>query len=106
SFAGLLALVTQGMDKPRVGPALADLMSGIVLSQGALAGLAQRRANGGRAVLVETSLVESVIALIADTFVDEQTAGQQPDWAARQQRSQIFSLTARDGGSIIVHIST
>ncbi|MGV9867157.1 CaiB/BaiF CoA transferase family protein [Rhodococcus koreensis] len=106
SFVGLLPLLTQGQEHPTVGPAIADIVTGLVSAQGVLAGLLGRDANGGEAQVVETSLVESVAALIPDTFVDQQTSGHQPNWTARQARSQIFVLSGSDGGSLVLHIST
>jgi formyl-CoA transferase len=105
-FAGLLALLTQGLSQPTVGPAIADIVTGLVAAQGVLAGLASRHANNGRGLVVETSLVESVVALIADTFVDQQTAGEQPNWVARQARSQIFILAGSDEKKLVIHLST
>jgi crotonobetainyl-CoA:carnitine CoA-transferase CaiB-like acyl-CoA transferase len=105
SFGGLLGLNTQGMERPVVGPPLGDVISGIVMAWGALAGLAQR-GHTGEGVRVDSSLVEAVMSLIPDAFVDEQADEVEPDWRARGRRSQILILTARDDRDLVIHLST
>ena len=105
AFAGLLGLLTAPGERPQVGPALADLTAGLVCAAGVLTGLFSRERTG-QGLVVETSLIEAVVALIADQFTHYQATGQAQDSERRSRLSQIFSLRTADDRFVIVHIST
>jgi crotonobetainyl-CoA:carnitine CoA-transferase CaiB-like acyl-CoA transferase len=104
SFGGLLSLLS-GQGRPNTGPTLADLGTGIVATAGVLAALTARERTG-RGAVVETSLVEGVIALIADLFAHQQAFDAEPNFATRARQSQIYPMQTADGGYIVIHLST
>jgi crotonobetainyl-CoA:carnitine CoA-transferase CaiB-like acyl-CoA transferase len=104
AFGGLLGLLS-GQGRPNTGPTLADLGTGIVATAGVLAGLTARERTGCGTV-VETSLIEGVIALIADLFAHQQALNAEPDFATRARQSQIYPMQTVDQGYIMIHLST
>jgi crotonobetainyl-CoA:carnitine CoA-transferase CaiB-like acyl-CoA transferase len=104
AFGGLLGLLS-GQGRPNTGPTLADLGTGLVATSGVLAALTARERTG-RGGVVETSLVEGVIALIADLFAHQQALNAEPNFATRARQSQIYPMQTADGGYIMIHLST
>lgn len=80
-------------------PSLADMVGGLVLAQGALAGLVSvGRGGGGR--VIETSLYEALGTVMAPTYLRASGEGD------RLQQSLIFQLPCSDGEELVVHLST
>jgi crotonobetainyl-CoA:carnitine CoA-transferase CaiB-like acyl-CoA transferase len=104
AFGGLLGLLS-GEGRPSTGPTLGDLGTGLVALSGVLAGLTQV-SRTGRGTLVETSLVEGVVALIADLFAHQQALNAEPNFTSRASQSQIFAMRTADTGYIVIHLST
>jgi len=105
AFSGLLSLLTPPGATPAVGPALGDLGAGVVAAAGVLAALVRRERTGLGAV-VETSLLEGTIALIADQFSHLQATGLQFDIASRSRTSGIFMCQTADADLVVIHVST
>ncbi|MFD0439976.1 CaiB/BaiF CoA transferase family protein [Streptomyces chartreusis] len=105
AFSGLLALLTPPGATPAVGPALGDLGTGVVAAAGVLAALVQRERTG-RGSVVETSLLEGTIALIADQFSHLQATGTQFNIATRARTSGIFMSQTADADLVVIHVST
>jgi crotonobetainyl-CoA:carnitine CoA-transferase CaiB-like acyl-CoA transferase len=105
AFSGLLSLLTPPGAMPAVGPALGDLGTGVVAMAGVVAALLQRERTG-QGSIVETSLLEGTIALIADQFSHLQGTGTQFNIAARSRTSGIFPCPTADDDLVMVHVST
>jgi crotonobetainyl-CoA:carnitine CoA-transferase CaiB-like acyl-CoA transferase len=105
AFGGLTGLVTKHGDRPRIGPAFGDLAAGLVAMCGAVLGL-YARSQTGRGQIVETSLIEAIVAIIVDQFGHLQGSGSAQDFDVRARVSQIFSLETADARHLLVHIST
>ena len=105
AFGGLTGLITPLGDRPRIGPAFADLTAGLVCMAAVLIGLFARE-RSGEGQIIETSLIEAVVALIADQFAHQQASGAAQDFDRRARRSQIFSLGTKDDRFVLVHVST
>src|SRR4051812_3401199 len=104
SATGLLDLFAQGRP-PFMGPSLGDMATGIIGAAGALSGLAAV-GRTGQGVVVETSMLESVIALIADAFTQFAASGAPPDDNVRSRLSQIYMMPGSDGRYIATHLSS
>jgi crotonobetainyl-CoA:carnitine CoA-transferase CaiB-like acyl-CoA transferase len=102
--AGLLHLLAQG-GTPFLGPSFADMATGIIAATGAMMGLASV-ARTGSGLVIETSMLESVTALISDAFTQFGRTGVLPDDTVRSTLSQVFMLPAGDGEHLAVHLSS
>jgi crotonobetainyl-CoA:carnitine CoA-transferase CaiB-like acyl-CoA transferase len=110
SMAGVFSLYLEQLDAaaptdlrttPRNIPVLADMSGGIVAASGVMAGLVGRQSTG-RGVVMETSLLESMLALVSEAFT-------RPDMGIAGPRcagSQAFRLRASDGRFVAVHLSS
>ena len=104
SATGLLDLFAQGRP-PFMGPSLGDMATGIMGAAGAFCGLAAV-GRTGQGIVVETSMLESVIALIADAFTQFAASGAPPDDDVRSRLSQIYMMAGSDGRYIATHLSS
>jgi crotonobetainyl-CoA:carnitine CoA-transferase CaiB-like acyl-CoA transferase len=103
SLAGLMSLFMENGPVPSSLPAMADMAGGVGGAAGALVGLASRGITG-RGMIVETSLLESMTAVLASGHVHAsfvESAGR-----SRSASSLMFQLAAADGRVIAVHVST
>jgi crotonobetainyl-CoA:carnitine CoA-transferase CaiB-like acyl-CoA transferase len=110
SMSGVFSLYLEQMDQlaqgdmrstPRNIPVLADMAGGIVAASGVMAGLVARQ-NSGRGIVVETSLLESMLALVSEAYT-------RPDMGINGPRcagSQTFRLRAGDGRFVAIHLSS
>jgi formyl-CoA transferase len=102
--SGLLGLLAPG-GPPSVVLSFGDMATGILGAAAAMAGYASVLRTGV-GVLAETSMLESVIALIADAFTQFGMTGQQPTEDSRGRQSQVFSLAGSDGRYVVIHLSS
>ncbi len=105
-MSGLLSLLTEMNDPKPMGISLSDHLAGIFACYGVLAALIARERTG-RGQHVETSLLESSIAFLAENaanFFEEGT--QSPSRATRTRQAQVFTFVAADGKPFVVHLSS
>jgi crotonobetainyl-CoA:carnitine CoA-transferase CaiB-like acyl-CoA transferase len=105
-MSGLLSLLTE-MDNPKpMGISLSDHLAGIFACYGILAALVAR-AKTGRGQHVQTSLIESSIAFLAENAAGFfERAGAPPSRATRTHLAQVFALVAGDGLPFVIHLSS
>jgi crotonobetainyl-CoA:carnitine CoA-transferase CaiB-like acyl-CoA transferase len=105
-MSGLLSLLTQ-MDAPQpMGISLSDHLGGIFACYGVLAALMARERTG-RGQRVETSLLESSIAFLAENAANYfEGGGPPPSRATRTHQAQVFAFVAKDGKPFVVHLSS
>jgi crotonobetainyl-CoA:carnitine CoA-transferase CaiB-like acyl-CoA transferase len=105
-MSGLLSLLTEMNDPKPMGISLSDHLAGIFACYGVLAALLARERTG-RGQHVETSLLESSIAFLAENaanFFEE--SGKSPSRATRTRQAQVFTFVAADGKPFVVHLSS
>jgi formyl-CoA transferase len=105
-MSGLLSLLTQ-MDAPQpMGISLSDHLGGIFACYGVLAALMARERTG-RGQRVETSLLESSIAFLAENAANYFEGGEAPpSRATRTHSAQVFAFVAQDGKPFVIHLSS
>jgi formyl-CoA transferase len=104
AMAGQLGLYMDAGSVPSSLPAVADLSGGLVAAAGAMAGLASR-AISGRGLIVETSLLESLCALLSSAHIHASKAA--GDGGLRRSAgAQMFQLSTADDRRIAIHLST
>jgi formyl-CoA transferase len=105
-MSGLLSLLTE-MDAPKpMGISLSDHLAGVFACYGILAALMARERTG-RGQRVETSLLESSIAFLAENAANYFEQGTPPPTrATRTHQAQVFTFVARDGLPFVVHLSS
>lgn len=104
SMSGLMDSITNGAS-PSVGPALGDILSGVVGASAALAGIAGRGLHG-RGSTVRTSMVEALFCSISDALLHFAAHGTERTRADRATRSLVLSLEASDGRYVMVQLSS
>lgn len=105
-MSGLLSLLTE-MDAPKpMGISLSDHLGGIFACYGVLAALMARERTG-RGQRVQTSLLESSIAFLAENAANYFEGGEAPPTrATRTHSAQVFTFVAQDGKPFVVHLSS
>jgi crotonobetainyl-CoA:carnitine CoA-transferase CaiB-like acyl-CoA transferase len=105
-MSGLLSLLTEMDDPKPMGISLSDHLGGIFACYGILAALLARERTG-RGQLVETSLLESSIAFLAENAANFfEGNGKPPSRATRTHQAQVFTFVASDGKPFVVHLSS
>jgi len=105
-MSGLLSLLTEMDDPKPMGISLSDHLGGIFACYGVLAALMARERTG-RGQRVETSLLESSIAFLAENAANFfEGEGKPPSRATRTHSAQVFTFVAKDGKPFVVHLSS
>jgi crotonobetainyl-CoA:carnitine CoA-transferase CaiB-like acyl-CoA transferase len=105
-MSGLLSLLTEMNDPKPMGISLSDHLSGIFACYGVLAALFARERTG-RGQLVETSLLESTVAFLAENAANFfEGSGKPPSRATRTHQAQVFTFVASDDKPFVVHLSS
>ena len=105
-MSGLLSLLTEIADPKPMGISLSDHLAGIFACYGVLAALFAR-VRTGRGQHVETSLLESSIAFLAENAANFfEGDGKPPTRATRTHQAQVFTFVASDGKPFVVHLSS
>ena len=105
-MSGLLGLLTEMDDPKPMGISLSDHLGGIFACYGVLAALLARERTG-RGQHVETSLLESSIAFLAENAANFfEGNGKSPSRATRTHQAQVFTFVASDGKPFVVHLSS
>jgi crotonobetainyl-CoA:carnitine CoA-transferase CaiB-like acyl-CoA transferase len=105
-MSGLLSLLTEMDDPKPMGISLSDHLAGIFACYGVLAALLARERTG-RGQHVETSLLESSIAFLAENAANFfEGNGRSPSRATRTHQAQVFTFVASDGKPFVVHLSS
>jgi formyl-CoA transferase len=105
-MSGLLSVLTEMSAPKPMGISLSDHLAGVFAGYGVLAALMARERTG-RGQRVETSLLESSIAFLAEnaaTFFEG--GGAPPSRATRTHQALVFTFVARDGLPFVVHLSS
>jgi crotonobetainyl-CoA:carnitine CoA-transferase CaiB-like acyl-CoA transferase len=105
-MSGLLGLLTEMNDPKPMGISLSDHLAGIFACYGVLAALLARERTG-RGQLVETSLLESSVAFLAENAANFfEGNGAPPSRATRTHQAQVFTFVAADDKPFVVHLSS
>jgi crotonobetainyl-CoA:carnitine CoA-transferase CaiB-like acyl-CoA transferase len=104
-MGGLLSLLTERSAPQPMGISLSDHLTGIFACYGILAALVAR-ARTGRGQLVETSLMESTVAFLAENAANFFEGGPPPDRARRTHQALVFACVAADGRPLVIHLSS
>jgi crotonobetainyl-CoA:carnitine CoA-transferase CaiB-like acyl-CoA transferase len=105
-MSGLLSLLTEMDDPKPMGISLSDHLAGIFACYGVLAALFARERTG-RGQHVETSLLESSIAFLAENAANFfEGSGSSPSRATRTHQAQVFTFVSSDGKPFVVHLSS
>jgi crotonobetainyl-CoA:carnitine CoA-transferase CaiB-like acyl-CoA transferase len=104
SMSGVMASITKD-EAPSVGPALGDIISGMVGASAALAGLAGRGANG-RGFSVQTSMMDALGCAISDSLLHYVAHGSERTRQDRSTVSQVFSLLCSDDKYVMIQLSS
>lgn len=89
------------------GTCIADLITGINVAVGILAGLVGRsRAPEGAGVQIDTSVFEAVSTLTIDAMTQAIDNDQDPVRVTRHPQAQNFCLKTASGGWIVLHLSS
>jgi formyl-CoA transferase len=105
-MSGLLSLLTDIKAPQPMGISLSDHLGGIFACYGVMAALLARERTG-RGQRVETSLIESSIAFLAENAANFfEGAGKPPSRATRTHLAQVFAFVAGDGKPFVVHLSS
>lgn len=105
AMGGLLSLLTEKSSPRPMGISLSDHLTGIFACYGILAAVVARQRTG-RGQRVETSLLESTIAFLAENAANFFEGGPPPDRARRTHQALVFAFAARDGRSLVIHLSS
>lgn len=105
AMGGLLSLLTEKQAPKPMGISLSDHLAGIFASYGVLGAIIARQRTG-RGQHVETSLLESTIAFLAENAANYFEGGGPPDRATRTRQAQVFAFVARDKRPFVVHLSS
>jgi crotonobetainyl-CoA:carnitine CoA-transferase CaiB-like acyl-CoA transferase len=104
-MGGLLSLLTERSAPKPMGISLSDHLTGIFACYGILAAVVARQRTG-RGQLVETSLLESTVAFLAENAANFFEGGPPPDRAKRTRQALVFTFVARDGRPLVIHLSS
>jgi len=105
AMGGLLSLMTDLSDPKPVGYSFSDHFAGIAAMQGIMAALFARERTG-KGQRVDTSLLQSTIAMTGENaaryFFDDHV----PDRERRTQLAQVYAFSDRDGLPFVIHLSS
>jgi formyl-CoA transferase len=105
-MSGLLSLLTEMQAPQPMGISLSDHLAGMFASYGVLAALTARQRTG-RGQRVETSLLESSIAFLAENAATYfEGGGPPPTRATRTHHALVFAFVGRDEPPFVVHLTT
>jgi crotonobetainyl-CoA:carnitine CoA-transferase CaiB-like acyl-CoA transferase len=105
-MSGLLSVLTEMGDPQPMGISLSDHLSGVFACYGVLAAL-MARTKTGRGQRVQTSLLESSIAFLAENAANFfEGAGRPPTRATRARQAQVFAFIAKDELPFVIHLSS
>jgi crotonobetainyl-CoA:carnitine CoA-transferase CaiB-like acyl-CoA transferase len=104
-MGGLLSLLTERSAPKPMGISLSDHLTGVFACYGILAAVVARQRTG-RGQLVETSLIESTVAFLAENAANFFEGGPPPDRARRTHQALVFTFVARDGRPLVIHLSS
>jgi crotonobetainyl-CoA:carnitine CoA-transferase CaiB-like acyl-CoA transferase len=105
AMGGLLSLLTEKSSPRPMGISLSDHLTGIFACYGILAAVVARQRTG-RGQRVETSLLESTIAFLAENAANFFEGGPPPDRARRTHQALVFAFVARDDRPLVIHLSS
>ncbi len=106
AMSGLLSLLTQKDAPQPMGISLSDHLGGIFACYGVLAALLARERTG-RGQRVETSLLQSSIAFLAENAANYfEGKSKPPDRATRTRQAQVFAFVAGDDLPFVIHLSS
>jgi crotonobetainyl-CoA:carnitine CoA-transferase CaiB-like acyl-CoA transferase len=105
AMGGLLSLLTEKSAPKPMGISLSDHLTGIFACYGILAAVVARQRTG-RGQLVETSLIESTVAFLAENAANFFEGGPPPDRVRRTHQALVFAFVARDGRPLVIHLSS
>jgi crotonobetainyl-CoA:carnitine CoA-transferase CaiB-like acyl-CoA transferase len=105
AMSGLLSLLTDLEDPQPMGTSLSDHVTGVFGALAVLTGLHQRNATG-RGCRVATSLLESTVALLAESSGRYFSTGKVPSQRHRARLAQVYCFVAGDGKPFVVHLSS
>jgi formyl-CoA transferase len=104
-MGGLLSLLTEKSSPKPMGISLSDHLTGIFACYGILAAVVARQRTG-RGQQVETSLIESTVAFLAENAANFFEGGPPPDRARRTHQALVFAFVARDKRPFVIHLSS
>jgi len=105
TLSGWLSLFHSGEDPRIVGPAVTDDATGVFSCMAILGALFERERSGiGRRI--DISMLESAMALGAESIGHYLATGERPTRYGRGSMSQAFLLVCRDGKRIGLHMSS
>ncbi|MEI2774892.1 MAG: CoA transferase [Tetrasphaera sp.] len=105
AVGGLYSLLGDRGQAQLSGVILSDMISGVCVAMGVMAGLIGRgdHADGPR---VQTSLMEAVTLLTTDQLTQYYDIGEDPVRQSRHPQAQNFCVESSDGKFIAVHLSS
>jgi formyl-CoA transferase len=104
-MGGLLSLLTEKSSPKPMGISLSDHLTGMFACHGILAAVVARQRTG-RGQQVETSLIESTVAFLAENAANFFEGGPPPDRARRTHQALVFAFVARDERPFVIHLSS
>ena len=104
--SGLMSLLTDPDDPQPMGISLSDHLAGLFAAYGVLAALAARERTG-EGQLVDTSLLQSSTAFLAENMARYLAdGGRPPTRRTRARTAQVYAVTDEDGAPFVVHLSS
>ena len=104
AMGGMYSLLQPGDSPSPIGPAMADLLSGMFAVQSVLAAL-HHRSQAGEGQEVEVSMLGSVAGFLAEAVTSVLETGVVLEPNTRQRRAQAYGAVAKDDRAFIVHLS-
>jgi crotonobetainyl-CoA:carnitine CoA-transferase CaiB-like acyl-CoA transferase len=105
ALSGFLSVVVDASRPRFLGPALADAITGIYASYGALGALVQRGTTG-QGQLVEVSMLEAMAHFAVEPFAAFFALGTVPKSSDRPRLAQAYILHTQDGRMVALHLSS
>jgi crotonobetainyl-CoA:carnitine CoA-transferase CaiB-like acyl-CoA transferase len=105
ALSGFLSVVVDASRPRFLGPALADAITGIYASYGALGALVQRGTTG-QGQLVEVSMLEAMAHFAVEPFAAFFALGTVPRSSDRPRLAQAYILHTQDGRMVALHLSS
>jgi crotonobetainyl-CoA:carnitine CoA-transferase CaiB-like acyl-CoA transferase len=105
AMGGLLSLLTEKSSPKPMGISLSDHLTGIFACYGILAAVVARQRTG-RGQRVETSLLASTVAFLAENAANFFEGGPPPDRARRTHQALVFAFVALDNRPFVIHLSS
>lgn len=104
-MGGLLSLLTEKTAPQPMGISISDHLTGIFACYGILAAIVARQRTG-QGQHVETSLIESTVAFLAENAANFFEGGTPPDRARRTHQALVFAFVGRDQRPLVIHLSS